>query len=59
MKIVSLIGARPQFIKAGVISRAIRRYNVRYPKSSITEIVVHTGQHYDLNMSGDFLEEFN
>jgi len=58
MNIVSLIGARPQFIKAGVISRAIRRYNVRYPKSSITEIVVHTGQHYDLNMSGDFLEEF-
>jgi len=59
MKIVSLVGARPQFIKAGIISRAIKNYNDSFNKNSITEIVLHTGQHFDSNMSGTFLEEFN
>jgi len=58
MKIVSLIGARPQFIKAGIISRAIKKYNDSSFKNDITEIVLHTGQHFDSNMSGRFLEEF-
>jgi len=59
MKIVSLIGARPQFIKAGIISRAIKKYNDSSFKNSVTEIVLHTGQHFDSNMSGSFLKEFS
>jgi UDP-GlcNAc3NAcA epimerase len=49
MKVVSVIGARPQFIKAGPVSRILRKEHV--------EVLVHTGQHYDENMSGIFFEE--
>lgn len=49
MKIVSVVGARPQFIKAAAFSRVARRTH--------TEILVHTGQHYDTNMSDVFFEE--
>ncbi len=61
MKIVTVIGARPQFIKAAVVSRAISEVNkfAASDSSSITEIIVHTGQHYDRNMSGIFFEEMN
>lgn len=51
MKIITVVGARPQFIKAAAVSRVIRRY--------ATEILVHTGQHYDSNMSDVFFEELN
>jgi len=51
LKIVTIIGARPQFIKAAVISRKIGiRQDVR-------EVIVHTGQHFDKNMSEIFFEE--
>ncbi len=53
MKIVTLIGARPQIIKAAALSRTISR---KYP-GKITEYIVHTGQHYDANMSQVFIEE--
>ena len=53
MKIVTVIGARPQIIKAAAISRAI---NTHF-KDQITEILVHTGQHYDHNMSANFFTE--
>ncbi len=51
MKILTILGARPQFIKAGSVSRAIAKY------SEIEEIIVHTGQHYDTNMSDIFFNE--
>ncbi len=53
IKIVTIIGARPQIIKAAALSRAIKtKFN-----SKITEVIVHTGQHYDANMSQVFFEE--
>jgi len=58
MKIVTIIGARPQFIKAATVSRAISRHNNSTNSSnSITEVIVHTGQHYDHNMSKIFFDE--
>ena len=48
-KIVTVVGARPQFIKASVVSEAL--------KGKSEEILVHTGQHYDANMSEVFFEE--
>jgi UDP-GlcNAc3NAcA epimerase len=61
MKIVTIVGARPQFIKAAVVSRAISNFNKCAASSSslITEVIVHTGQHYDRNMSAVFFEEMN
>ena len=51
MKIVTIIGARPQIIKAAALSRAIKN---KY-STQIKEVNVHTGQHYDANMSQIFL----
>lgn len=51
MKILTILGARPQFIKAGSISREILKHN------DLKEVIVHTGQHYDSNMSDIFFEE--
>ena len=53
MKIVTIIGARPQIIKAAALSRAIKN---NY-SSQIKEVIVHTGQHYDANMSQIFFDE--
>ena len=55
MKIVTILGARPQFIKAGSVSREILRQ--REAGMDIQEVIVHTGQHYDVNMSDVFFEE--
>jgi len=52
-KIVTIIGARPQFVKAAVVSRALRKI------SGIAEVLVHTGQHYDDNMSAVFFDELS
>ncbi|MEE8305499.1 MAG: UDP-N-acetylglucosamine 2-epimerase (non-hydrolyzing) [Candidatus Tectomicrobia bacterium] len=57
MKVVNIVGARPQFIKVGPILRAIERHNRENPDRSIQEILVHTGQHYDYEMSSIFFEE--
>lgn len=50
-KIVTILGARPQFVKAAVLSRIIRE------QGGIEEVIVHTGQHFDQNMSTVFFEE--
>ena len=50
-KVVTVIGARPQFVKAAVLSRVIKEYN------TIEEVIIHTGQHFDANMSAIFFEE--
>lgn len=51
MKILTVLGARPQFIKAAPVSRVLRENH--------TELIIHTGQHYDSNMSDIFFEELN
>jgi UDP-GlcNAc3NAcA epimerase len=53
MKIVTIVGARPQFIKAAAVSRVLRA------KPEIREILLHTGQHYDQNMSDVFFRELD
>ena len=53
IKLLTIIGARPQFIKAAAISRAINNEFT----SQINEVIVHTGQHYDEKMSSVFFEE--
>jgi UDP-N-acetylglucosamine 2-epimerase len=55
MKIVTIVGARPQFVKAGAVSRAVVELNKRGKR--IREIWVHTGQHYDYLMNKVFFEE--
>ena len=57
IRIVTIVGARPQFIKAATVSRAIHSYNVGCRTHHITEVLLHTGQHYDYNMSQIFFEQ--
>lgn len=51
MKVASIVGARPQFIKAAVVSRELRKHH--------QEVLIHTGQHYDENMSQLFFRELD
>ena len=53
MKIITIIGARPQFIKAAVVSRAA------FAHPGVTEKIIHTGQHFDANMSDIFFDELD
>ncbi len=53
MKILTVVGARPQFIKAAVVSRKLREHE------GIQEIIVHTVQHFDANMSDVFFAELD
>jgi UDP-N-acetylglucosamine 2-epimerase len=57
MKILTVIGARPQFIKAAMVSRAIRHMPATAHGPTLHETIVHTGQHYDTKMSRIFFEE--
>jgi UDP-GlcNAc3NAcA epimerase len=53
VKIVTIVGARPQFIKSSVVSRAIKE------SGNVKEVIVHTGQHFDDNMSGVFFSQMS
>ncbi|MDZ7379879.1 MAG: UDP-N-acetylglucosamine 2-epimerase, partial [candidate division KSB1 bacterium] len=57
MKLLTVVGARPQFVKAAVISRAIAEHNRTHPTCQVEEYLVHTGQHYDHVMSQAFFDE--
>ena len=51
--IMTIVGARPQFVKAAVVSRALRT------RGRVQEVIVHTGQHFDDNMSGAFFRDLD
>lgn len=53
LKVLTIVGARPQFVKAAAVSRAIREIG------GLSEVMVHTGQHFDPKMSAVFFEELN
>lgn len=55
IKLLTIIGTRPQIIKASALNRAIRHEF----SGMINEIIIHTGQHYDENMSKAFFEALN
>ncbi len=57
MRIATIVGARPQFIKAAMISREIHRRCANSEAKPFEEVLVHTGQHFDANMSDVFFEE--
>jgi UDP-GlcNAc3NAcA epimerase len=58
MKIITIIGARPQFVKAAIVSHYIRQHNAT-SSLLIEERILHTGQHYDYNMSQVFFEQMD
>ena len=58
MKIITIIGARPQFVKAAIVSHYIRQHNA-LSSNQIEERILHTGQHYDYNMSQVFFEQMD
>lgn len=59
LKVFTIVGARPQFIKAAAVSRVIRVYNQSKSRNEINEIIVHTGQHFDTNMSKTFFDQLD
>jgi UDP-GlcNAc3NAcA epimerase len=52
-KVLTIIGARPQFVKAAVVSRVLKK------SDDFVEVIVHTGQHYDPNRSDVFFQELD
>jgi UDP-GlcNAc3NAcA epimerase len=58
MKLLTVVGARPQFVKAAMLSRAIARKK-RLTGTAVSDVLVHTGQHFDENMSGAFFDELD
>lgn len=59
IKILTILGARPQFVKAAMVSRAIKKYNKHAKEKKIYEEIIHTGQHYDKSMSDIFFQDMS
>ena len=59
MKIISVVGARPNFMKIAPLSAAFQKHNEEHPDRPIEHILVHTGQHYDVRLSQNFFCELN
>ncbi len=59
MKIASIVGARPQFIKLTPLVRAIHQHNSLNPERKIKHLIIHTGQHYDYLMDKVFFDELS
>lgn len=59
MKIASIIGARPQFIKIAPLVREVKIHNSLKTKPKIKHLIIHSGQHYDYRMSKIFFDELN
>jgi UDP-GlcNAc3NAcA epimerase len=59
LRVMSIVGARPQFIKAAAVSRAFAAHNDNRPAVTLHETLLHTGQHYDDNMSRVFFDELD
>jgi len=59
MKIISVVGARPNFMKIAPFVKAIKVYNASLPDKAIRHILVHTGQHYDMRMSEGFFRSLS
>ena len=55
-KILSVVGARPNFMKVAAVCEAIKEYNSDAGADRIAHVLVHTGQHYDANMSDFFFQ---
>ena len=56
-KVATIVGTRPQFVKAAAVSRMVVSHNAIHPEHMMTEVLVHTGQHYDYEMSAVFFQE--
>jgi UDP-N-acetylglucosamine 2-epimerase (non-hydrolysing) len=59
MKIISVVGARPNFMKISPFCHAISVFNQKNPQNQIEHLLVHTGQHYNMRMSESFFQELN
>lgn len=59
MKVISVVGARPNFMKIAPLCHAISRHNKQFPEKKIEHVLVHTGQHYDVRMSEAFFKSLN
>jgi UDP-GlcNAc3NAcA epimerase len=57
LRLASIVGARPQFVKAAMVSQAISQHNRTARMAKIEEILIHTGQHYDYDMSQVFFDQ--
>jgi UDP-N-acetylglucosamine 2-epimerase len=59
IRLVTIIGARPQFVKAAIVKKAIDRFNRQHNERCFVEVLVHTGQHYDFDMSQVFFDQLD
>jgi UDP-GlcNAc3NAcA epimerase len=59
IRLITIVGARPQFVKAAVVTSAIKAHNQQKHVRRLEEVLVHTGQHYDLDMSQVFFNQLD